>query len=402
MGGNAIKNVQRLTTADHHRLTTRLIPLLKQRYRFVAVPRFLPTKTSHGDLDLLVSDEPNTPFGVNELKTVLNLPPETEGIMNGNMVSLNVEGFQVDVNVVRSLPTCACFHHPDDKVLKNHDQLVLEASVGFMDWGDLNRVLGFVAKRRGLVYSDVGLVAPILTSDIILEEASPQLISTTTKTATTTPTAALAAKTASLKVGQIILTHSTTQVLEYLKYPSQKWIEGFQNNTDLFEFMVSSPYFSHHDILNTLLKPKAGDKQRPMVVEFRDYLLDLNGGVAPTQDQIDAGKLDKHHEKLKALSAFGKMGVFKTMAAEYLETVRIDSAMKKAFSGEVIMSVIGHEEEGRNIGLVKAAVRKLLVAQLETGGHESDEWKKKVATMPKEDIEELIRKVWNDIRQTKD
>ncbi|KAJ3018025.1 UNVERIFIED_CONTAM: hypothetical protein HDU68_011365 [Siphonaria sp. JEL0065] len=369
MGGNALTNTKRLTTADHQRLATRLIPLLKQSFKFAAVPRYLPTKESHGDFDVVVTSGHG--LSLSELKNILALSSDTEAVLNGDMASLCVEGFQMDVTAIKPESSCSC-----DRTAQHHQE-VFDAHVGFMDWGDLSRIIGVVAKRMGLIYSSLGLIAPVMSSDVT---ASPPV-----------------SKETPLKIDQIVLTHSIPQALEYLKYPSQKWIDGFQNDLELFEFIVSSPFFSRLDVLSWLLKAKAGDKVRPGVVKFRDYLLELNGGVEPTDEQVSQERLDKYSAKVEAIVAFGKMSTFETILREYKEKCRVDAAMKIAFSGDVIMAVIG-QTSGKNVGIVKERVRKLLI-QSTSSESDPDAWKKQVANMPKENIDALIQRIWSDIQK---
>ncbi|KAI8818869.1 hypothetical protein BJ741DRAFT_640584, partial [Chytriomyces cf. hyalinus JEL632] len=57
MGGNALDNVRRLSNAEHARLISLLVPKNNNRLRThfarVGTPRYLPTKTSHGDIDFV-------------------------------------------------------------------------------------------------------------------------------------------------------------------------------------------------------------------------------------------------------------------------------------------------------------------------------------------------------------
>ncbi|ORY38990.1 hypothetical protein BCR33DRAFT_415662 [Rhizoclosmatium globosum] len=416
MGGNALANVQRLTSADHSRLLQRIKPLLQQHYGLVSSPRYIGSKETHGDIDFLVHN-PLSQAPVS-LAKLLNA---TDSVSNGNITSLNVDGFQVDVQRLNtkssSKQTCSCFLGPESKQTDKltHDNLLFEAASDFADFGDCARIVGSVAKRYGLEYSNKGL---------------------------------------SVNHGSvsIALTHSIPSALSYLQFPASLWTAGFSTEREMFDFLTASPLFNK---THAMLWISSGTSKRdlkhprPTLKRFLEYLVDLNGGALPTPAQIDAFRvesegIDKDQVKVDAIKAFGLWDLYLDLEAKQAALKVMDDYVKSVFNGRVIQGIIGDECDGASIGLVKARVRERLDRPLtETvdqvfgeddqftdgpsedstsvdgandgsfggskegaknlGGSKEkfdiDMWKMKVLFMSQSEVEALILSVWREIQQ---
>ncbi|KAL0047219.1 hypothetical protein WJX82_009869 [Trebouxia sp. C0006] len=92
MGGNALGATRpRLSRQDYNEVVTELKALLVPRfYAYVEQPRSFASKTSFGDVDLLAT-LPCTPL--DPLKDVAS----TASSANGNILSFEFRGFQIDI-----------------------------------------------------------------------------------------------------------------------------------------------------------------------------------------------------------------------------------------------------------------------------------------------------------------
>ncbi|KAJ3376831.1 hypothetical protein HDU80_003724, partial [Chytriomyces hyalinus] len=108
-------------------------------------PRYLPTKTSHGDIDFVVQGalKPATAHSIRD--TIAADLGALSKVTNGTISSFNVEGFQVDVTFLSS------------HTMQEQEEAVFNAYLGFMDWGDFSRIMGVIVKQFGLKWSSVGL-----------------------------------------------------------------------------------------------------------------------------------------------------------------------------------------------------------------------------------------------------
>lgn len=130
MGGRAFGRVMpRLDRATYARVCDRLVTYLQTYYRQVEVPRCLPTKESFGDVDLLVAGpvkafDPKQHAGSSDV------------VRNGNVMSFEFEGFQVDLLQYGEVTDMKRF---------------------FSDFGDMGMILGVMASRYGMRLSPRGL-----------------------------------------------------------------------------------------------------------------------------------------------------------------------------------------------------------------------------------------------------
>ncbi|KAJ3249327.1 hypothetical protein HDU77_007775 [Chytriomyces hyalinus] len=391
MGGNALDNVRRLSNADHARLISLLVPKLRTHFARVGTPRYLPTKTSHGDIDFVVQGalKPATANSIRD--TIAADLGALSKVTNGTISSFNVEGFQVDVNFLSS-------HAQQDQ-----EEAVFNAYLGFMDWGDFSRIMGVIVKQFGLKWSSVGLELAVSDWDAqdSVEHSSGDIAATEPQKPfiqnnldeSNQPT--LAKRPNPRHIGDIVLTHSFPDALYYFKYNPQKWIDGFLDEKDMFEYLVSSPTFSSDWMLGWAHSFKPNEKVRPAVSLFKEFLIERYGHSSNnsklTRSEQDAYKMD-------ALRHFGKLNEYNDILAAFIKKSALDEQMRASFNGELVMELTGLDQkhDGKKIGLIKSRVRALIQAQFENS--DGDAWKREMAGMAKDDMIKIILKVWDEVK----
>lgn len=176
MGGRAFgKTMPRLSLPTYSSISQRLVALLKAFYSQVEIPRCLPTKTSFGDVDILVAGEikPFEPLDVVHSEFV---------VRNGNVLSFDFEGHQVDLLQYGELTDLKRF---------------------FNDFGDLGMLLGIMVSRYGLKLNTKGLYI-LLSND-----------------------------------KKLLLTSNLHSIFELLGMSLETWRKGFADTNDIFAFLGS-------------------------------------------------------------------------------------------------------------------------------------------------------------------
>lgn len=132
MGGNALGATRpRLSRQDYNEVVTELKALLVPRfYAYVEQPRSFASKTSFGDVDLLAT-LPSTPL--DPLKDVAS----TASSANGNILSFEFRGFQIDIIQV--------------------SEELMELAHFFYGYGDTGMIFGMFVRNVGLKFGMQGL-----------------------------------------------------------------------------------------------------------------------------------------------------------------------------------------------------------------------------------------------------
>ena len=143
MGGNALGATRpRLSRQDYNEVVTELKALLVPRfYAYVEQPRSFASKTSFGDVDLLAT-LPSTPL--DPLKDVAS----TASSANGNILSFEFRGFQIDIIQV--------------------SEELMELAHFFYGYGDTGMVFGMFTRNIGLKFGMQGLTLKCETYKIKL------------------------------------------------------------------------------------------------------------------------------------------------------------------------------------------------------------------------------------------
>ncbi|KAJ3092803.1 hypothetical protein HK100_006841 [Physocladia obscura] len=433
MGGKAISGVRRITSSEHTQLLYhKLLPPLRRRFIRAESPRYLPTKQTHGDIDLVVLLD-GTNNDMNSLCSEIARDwNAVEFVRSGSvtnttaMASFKVfggsndnDGVQVDVNFVS--PTTSITKQHEESCCcpslntTDHSIQIFEAYCGFMDYGDFSRIIGIVAGIKGVKYSHRGLsvVPPTFFSN---KKTPPSLV----------------------------LTHSVPDALAFLltncededelQRVREKWREGFSGEDDMFEFLAGrKAIMDARRVLQRFVFDDEGSvdggdggivrrkkpNTRPGFERFVAFLCGSvaggigsgRGGNIPNKDGSTENAIPKEttssfakikkncddsdsYLAMSAIRHFQKLDAYETAIRVFQRRVELDDTVKQVFSGDVIMRVIG-VAAGREVGEVKRRVVEALV-----GDDGDGRWKENVASMDGGEVEELIRRCWKDFKDS--
>ncbi|KAJ3409044.1 hypothetical protein HDU80_003338 [Chytriomyces hyalinus] len=358
-------------------------------------PRFLPTKTLHADLDLVVQCQLNA-VSISSIQDTLAAEwAATSKVINGTTCSYKVQGFQVDVTFLPSLNVPI---EPGEE----EDEAIFNAYLGCMHWGGFSHIMGVIVKQFGLKWTSRGL--ELVVSDQDANDsipALPRLVSKESHKSDDDNTHDGARKQNNpqqqQRIGEILLTRSFPDALEFLKYNPQKWQDGFLSEVDMFEYLVSSPLFSRERMLPWVNEMKPVEKMTPITVRnFKQFLIQQHESD-PGECDLGSNPIQKHAFKMTALHHFGKMEKYHDMVIAFLQKSAMDKLMRGVFSGKLVVRVTGLDPkyDGGKIGQIKSRVRGLIESRRLSS--EAADWRRDIARITQKDMEQLVRTVWDDI-----
>lgn len=223
MGGKALKNIKtrRYDKYEYINISNEILnnlSLLFPKIKICSVP-YLNDKETFGDLDILISDS----FGINNMiPKILNLFKPIEHIKNGNVFTFNVNDFQIDLIFVNDI---------------NFDM-----SICYFQNNDAGMLIGKICHSLGLKYGPTGLRLLVLNEND--------------------------------RLCDIQLTNDPRLIFSILGLDFDTFNRGFDNYTQLFDFLSTSKYF-YYDIFDSSLINSASrrrDNKRNSLHLFFEYL----------------------------------------------------------------------------------------------------------------------------------
>jgi hypothetical protein len=244
MGGNALKefgNV-RLDAETYHSLCRDLVGYLSE-YGEVRVVKSIRNKESFGDVDILFSPKYKidmTPYFVENLHTTLkyyqtnvrySAPNDPIIKLNGPVTSIGIHFESGDIFQLDLIKT------PFEG---------LEFADGYFAWNDCGNLIGRIAHKMGLKFGHDGLKLPVRNGNELL--------------------------------GEIVLTTDFKEALDFLKFDYSRWLKGFDELEDMFEFIVNNPRFNPTTYLleNRNHTARMRDRKRPSYTKFLEYIKNLD------------------------------------------------------------------------------------------------------------------------------
>jgi hypothetical protein len=223
MGGKALKNTytERKSIDYFNRIDSELIPVFKKALDTdVRVIKSYHSKSDFGDIDLMIKIKPNQ---INILEFVKETFKPNEIISNGYTISFDYDSFQVDLNMIRENSwDVACI---------------------YFDYDPTGNLMGKTAHKFYCKYGDKGLIYRY-NSGRISEN--------------------------------IVLSTDNREIFTFLGYDYDRFLEGFENLEDIFEFVVDSKYFDYTDMLMENLNhiDRKRNSKRVSYQKFLSYLTD--------------------------------------------------------------------------------------------------------------------------------
>lgn len=294
MGGKALKHTytRRYHKNEYHELCKILLHQLQQNFNTdVILVESFRDKDSFGDADFLVL---NKNLNHSKIIMILRTFNPNEIFKNGHVYSFDYNNFQIDLIIT--------------------DQEIWETSKLFYKWSDFSNLIGKIYHRLGCKYGYSGLILPIRD----LEDSK--------------------------KVGDILISTDGKKIFEFLGLSWNRYLEGFNNEYEMFDYIVQSRFFNPESFklenLNSINKKR--NKRRKVYGEFVDY-------VSKMESKYTFTELDKSSH-LKEMEEF-----FECPISDKIAELRKEELFKKSlaekFNGELVMEWSG-KTEGKEVGLL--------------------------------------------------
>lgn len=290
MGGRALKNTKtrRYKREEYDSLESKLLKKFNQDFDKADTPRFYHNKKSFGDMDILVSMDGfnkdireyiETEFSPNEI------------FHNGNCWSFDHNELQIDL------------------ITTSRDNF--DAYLNYLSFNDLGNFVGRIAQKLGLKFGQEGLWYN--------HNFKGQ------------------------KVEKIIISKDLEKIYAFLGLDYSKWVEGFDELQDIFEFVSTSPYFDADSFqlknLNHLNRER--NSKRKSYMKFLKWI-EENASEREYKFEKDTSKYLKHVEDY-----FPESNLKKNIRRIDYEQSRI-LYIKSKFNGGYIMEKYGLK--GKEIG----------------------------------------------------
>jgi len=254
MGGHALKNVvtRRYARAEYLLLKERILNKLQGHIDQYDVPKEFPCKESFGDLDVLLV----CPNGIKIENLIKELFHPNEIYCNGDVYSFDFQEFQIDF------------------ILTPKEQF--ENAIIYFSYSDLGGLIGNICHKIGLKYGIQGLWMNVHT-----KEFDP----TTTST-------------------KLILSTNSQEIFDFLGYNYQRYLQGFENENEFFQWIISGKYFRrfyfNEDQLNHAHRHRTA--KRPIYIKFIAF---LNSQEIPL-NEIENSEVLVRNVRQQALIYFNK------------------------------------------------------------------------------------------------
>lgn len=280
MGGSALSFETRRVKRDEYDMIVDTIKRIIKRSgidvsQISDIP-FYREKESFGDIDfLIVSDEPNRRDWISRLFT----PKEI--YHNTNVYSFDYKDVQIDF-IFTSLES-------------------YQPSIHYFSYNDLGNLIGRIAHKMGLKYGHDGLWYTMRDGDYV--------------------------------VADILLSRDVDKILPFLGYAPKKFHEGFDSLLEIFEYVVSSPYYNYEifDLENRNYRARTRDRKRKTYTEFLKWAQEN-----PKKDLYQWNK-DKSVYLDNILDTFGVREIYE---AHYVANEQ-RKRLKEVFNGNIVSSITG-------------------------------------------------------------
>lgn len=321
VGGNALKSVKtcRLPADQYHPLSQRVCQALSERFdcRAAPIPAFR-SKEDFGDLDVVIEKEHASRERLEDFARTFGHARQI--VVNGPVLSYDHRstpsdetGFQVDL--IRT---------PSQE---------FDVSLAYFSYNDLGNLIGRIAHKMGFSYGHRGLLYPMRDGTHL--------------------------------IGTVHMSSDFEQCLGFLGYNASRFREGFEGREEIYEYVVSSPYFNPSIYLleNRNHTSRTRDRKRPTYMGFLEYLRSL-----PAQEYFRFPE-----EKSAWLpKAFEEFEGFEARVGEVLSRHALSARVKEAFNGKIMAERTGLS--GKALGAFMANARAHLgglegmAALLDEGG----------------------------------
>lgn len=284
MGGNALKNTEtrRYMREEYFDLEVEVLEKLKPYALEMSNIVAYSEKESFGDMDILY-----VPFSNNNiLESVKNVFKPNEIVPNGNVISFDYKGLQIDL-IKSSLFT-------------------FEYSKFYFGFNDLGNLIGKIAHRFGLKHGHDGLFLKVMDGD--------------------------------QHVDDLLLTRDPQKTLEFLDLDVKRYTEAFKNLDEIFTYVTSSKYFAPQlfDLDTLRHRDRTRDKKRDTYQKFLKYIEENK-----FEEKVLPSKFEVVH---KVLDYFDREDEFHRTVSAYVLNQTAKSKLRGSFVSE--LTGFQHKELG--------------------------------------------------------
>lgn len=333
MGGNCLKKCEtrRYTADEFYVLEKEVVEML---YDVFILSQIRPlkaykSKPDMGDMDVLVESDciPNNWIDLLNKKFQ---PKET--FKNGNVFSFEYKQCQVDL------------------ILTSKENF--KSSYQYFDYNDLGNLIGRVSHSMGLKLGSDGLTYKFMGAERYVFK-------------------------------EIKLLDDWEQILPVLGYDWKRYNQGFDTLEDIFEFVVSSPFFnkSIYALENRNHAARTRDQKRKTYMEFLDWL----ESYKHTETQIMTQMVTHGWKEYQGTEygyrpyLFEKLPGFKEQYDATQKEFLLAQEYKKRFNGELVSKWTGLEKQ--ELGKFMAWLK---------GYKDQDRWKKDVVGLNPVLVERVV------------
>jgi hypothetical protein len=290
MGGSALKSIilRRVDRQEFNILLPEIQEKLLTYFSKVEPLKFYHNKLDFGDLDLMVPSEEFKP----DLNEFLKSLGANEIYKNDHTISFDYKLFQID--------------------LIGTPKHNWETTAFYYSYNDINNLNGRIAHKFGLKFGHEGLHYPV-------REESGNLVS------------------------RIEISKDPEQIYKFLGLDYERYLKGFDEVSDIFDYVISSPYFNYkifdYDQLNHTNRTR--NRKRKNYAGFLEYL-ELN--MIDKEYQFSKDK-DVYLERI---DQFFPNSNFLTTLNDIRKEFQRRRDLSEKFNGELVMGLTGLK--GKELG----------------------------------------------------
>lgn len=290
MGGNALSfETRRIKKAEFERLSSVVSSFLSSKNVKHRVIESYSSKETFGDIDVIVVFDQDRRSLIND-----GFAP-SEIFRNSDVYSFDLEGVQVD------------FIFTQDEFF--------ETSVEYMRFSDLGNLIGRIYHKMGLKFGHDGLTLTVRDDTHVIAEIS--------------------------------LSKNIDEILEIAGYDPVRYHQGFDTLEDIFNFVVSSPYYTYSifDLDNRNYRARTRDRKRKTYTEFLKWAEERPGTYVYSGNKADYLP--------RILHRFDKIDEYMAILKKYSRYLSV----KEKFNGSIVMQITGIR--GKELGAFVTLFRNI-------------------------------------------
>jgi len=219
VGGNALKNTftRRYQKEEFFDIELEIQEKLNTLGVHCRPIKAYSCKQSFGDLDILVLYDEN----INFMDVVKSFNPN-EIFKNGKVISFDYKELQIDMIITK--------------------KEFYEFSSVYYSFNDIGNLMGRISHQLGMKYGHEGLTYTYRYENNNI-------------------------------LGNVLLTQTPEKAFEILNYSYSRFLKGFNNLEEIFEYVISSKYFNKDifNLYNRNHRARTRDKKRPTYTAFLKY-----------------------------------------------------------------------------------------------------------------------------------